>query len=313
MLESINQSLKAVTGRTDFKERMREMKNKVLDNPQVKRFMDEHKQEINEEMIERSLNKLYEFVQQNKSCEGCPSLEQCGNLLQGFTPELTLNGKTIDVRYDVCQTKRKADKEAKQQAMIKSMYMQKDLLKATTRDLDGTDPSRRYVYKQLTAFIENYKKDKKGKGIYLHGKFGVGKTFILAAIANELADKNCSSMLVYVPEFTRELKNSLKDQTTEEKLQMVKSAPILMLDDIGAESMSSWVRDEVFGTILQHRMSQQLPTFFSSNFTPDELEHHFTYSQRGEKEGVKAARLMERILYLAQPVKLDGENRRKNN
>ncbi|MDI5788502.1 hypothetical protein PO124_09190 [Bacillus licheniformis] len=42
---------------------------------------------------------------------------------------------------------------------------------------------------------------------------------------------------------------------------MVKSTPILMLDDIGAESMSSWVRDEVLGAILQHRMSQQLPTF----------------------------------------------------
>lgn len=309
-MESINQSLKAVTGRADFKERIHEMKKKVLHDPQVKLFMNEHKQEISEEMIERSLNKLYEFVQQNKSCEGCPSLEQCGNILQGFTPQLILNGKTIDVRYEVCQTKRKSDKEAKQRALIKSLYMQKDLLKATIRDLDGNDRSREHVIDLVMSFLHHYNQTKSGKGIYLHGKFGVGKTFILAAIANELAERNCSSMLVYVPEFTRELKNSLKDQSTEEKLEMVKSTPILMLDDIGAESMSSWVRDEVFGTILQHRMSQQLPTFFSSNFTPDELEHHFTYSQRGEKEGVKAARLMERILYLAQPVKLEGENRR---
>ncbi len=107
---------------------------------------------------------------------------------------------------------------------------------------------------------------------------------MLAAIANELAEKEYSSMIVYVPEFVRELKNSLQDQTLEEKLNMVKTTPVLMLDDIGAESMTSWVRDEVIGTVLQHRMSQQLPTFFSSNFSPDELKHHFTYSQREKKK-----------------------------
>ncbi|BBP91450.1 hypothetical protein BsIDN1_50680 [Bacillus safensis] len=86
-----------------------------------------------------------------------------------------------------------------------------------------------------------------------------------------------------MPEFVRELKNSLADHTLEEKLNMVKSTPILMLDDIGAESMTSWVRDELLGTILQYRMAEQLPTFFSSNFSPNELKHHFTYSQRGKK------------------------------
>lgn len=50
-----------------------------------------------------------------------------------------------------------------------------------------------------------------------------------------------------------------------EKLDAVKRSPILMIDDIGADAMSSWIRDEVFGVILQYRMQEQLPTFFSSN------------------------------------------------
>lgn len=76
-----------------------------------------------------------------------------------------------------------------------------------------------------------------------------------------LAVKEYPSLLVYVPEFVRELKNSLADHTLEEKLNMVKSTPILMLDDIGAESMTSWVRDELLGTILQYRMAEAVPTF----------------------------------------------------
>lgn len=41
-----------------------------------------------------------------------------------------------------------------------------------------------------------------------------------------------------------------KDQVAE-KLDAVKRSPILMIDDIGADAMSSWIRDEVFGVILQ--------------------------------------------------------------
>ena len=38
-----------------------------------------------------------------------------------------------------------------------------------------------------------------------------------------------------------------------------------MLDDIGSESMTSWMRDEVLGRILNYRMHKGLPTFFTSN------------------------------------------------
>jgi primosomal protein DnaI len=36
-----------------------------------------------------------------------------------------------------------------------------------------------------------------------------------------------------------------------------------------------------------------------------------TYTQRGEEEKLKAARIMERIKYLAKPVLIDGRNRRE--
>ena len=311
MMEPIKRALQGVTTRPDFQKRLEDMKEKVLSDKDVQEFLNSRQSEVDQGMIDRSLNKLYEFTQQSKACQDCPSLKECKNLIQGYHPKLVLNGKTIDVQYDRCPEKKKADERERQRSLIKSIYIQQDLLDATFADIDGDDPSRLKVLQLVTGFLHDYNETGKGKGIYVYGKFGVGKTFMLAAIANELAAKDHPSILVYVPEFVRELKNAIHDQSLEEKLDMVKSTPILMLDDIGAESMSSWVRDEVLGAILQHRMSQQLPTFFSSNFDPDELKHHFTYSQRGEKEEVKAARLMERVLYLATPVRLDGKNRRQ--
>lgn len=311
MMEPIKRALQGVTTRPDFKKRLEDMKEKVLSDKDVQAFLNSRQSEVDQGMIDRSLNKLYEYTQQSKACQDCPGLKECKNLIQGYHPKLVLNGKTIDVQYDRCPEKKKADERERQRSLIKSIYIQQDLLNATFADIDGDDPSRLKLLQLVTGFLHDYNETGKGKGIYVYGKFGVGKTFMLAAIANELAAKDHPSILVYVPEFVRELKNAIHDQSLEEKLDMVKSTPILMLDDIGAESMSSWVRDEVLGAILQHRMSQQLPTFFSSNFDPDELKHHFTYSQRGEKEEVKAARLMERVLYLATPVRLDGKNRRQ--
>jgi len=310
-MEPIKCALQGVTTRPDFQKRLEDMKEKVLSDKDVQEFLNSRQSEVDQGMIDRSLNKLYEFTQQSKACQDCPSLKECKNLIQGYHPKLVMNGKTIDVQYDRCPEKKAADERERQRSLIKSIYIQQDLLNATFADIDGDDPSRLKVLQLVTGFLHDYNETGKGKGIYVYGKFGVGKTFMLAAIANELAAKDHPSILVYVPEFVRELKNAIHDQSLEEKLEMVKSTPILMLDDIGAESMSSWVRDEVLGAILQHRMSHQLPTFFSSNFDPDELKHHFTYSQRGEKEEVKAARLMERVLYLATPVRLDGKNRRQ--
>ena len=100
-----------------------------------------------------------------------------------------------------------------------------------------------------------------------------------------------------------------KDQVGE-KLEAIKKAPILMLDDIGADAMSSWIRDEIFGVILQYRMQEQLPTFFTSNFSMLELEQHLSVTQRGEEEPLKAKRIMERIRYLTKEIKMSGQNRR---
>ena len=73
-----------------------------------------------------------------------------------------------------------------------------------------------------------------------------------------------------------------------------------MIDDIGAEEVTPWVRDEVIGPLLHYRMVQELPTFFSSNLNFEELEHHLSITREGAEE-TKAARIIERIKSLSTP------------
>ncbi|MCM3162875.1 MULTISPECIES: primosomal protein DnaI [Bacillaceae] len=311
-MEHLSNSFKKLTNRSDFNDRYNDLKKEVLNNPDVQAFITKHSTEIEEGMINRSLVKLYEFVNQSKNCKNCPSLSQCKNILEGYHPHLVIQGRIIDLQYTKCPTKEATDERKKHEALIKSMYIPKDILEAQFDkiDVDVEETSRLKVIGMAQDFVEAYNSGQRTKGLYLYGSFGVGKTYILGAIANELASHKVSSMLVYVPEFMRELKGSFQNSSLDEKLDAVKKIPVLMLDDLGAESVSSWMRDEILGTILQYRMLENLPTFISSNFGLKELQHHLAYSQRGEEEPVKAARIMERIKHMTIPVELVGRNRR---
>ncbi len=87
--------------------------------------------------------------------------------------------------------------------------------------------------------------------------------------------------------------------------------PILMLDDIGAGAMTTWVRDDILGVILEYRMQEELPTFFSSNFSMEELQiNHLAINAQGDNEPLKAARIMERVKYLSREIEMEGKNLR---
>lgn len=311
-MESINDTLKKLGNNANFQKRYQKMRHEINSNPDVVAFLAKHREAISDEMIERSLMKLYEYSTQCNNCRNCPGLAGCKNLLKGFQPELVIRLNSIEIQYDRCHLQIMDEEKRKNEKLIQSMYFPKDILHVSFEDIDysAATPGRLKALDKAMSFVANYTSGIKQKGLYLYGQFGVGKSFLLGAIANELAQKKVSSMIVYVPELLREMKNSIGDSTLNEKIERIKKQQVLMFDDIGAETMSSWTRDEVLGPILQYRMLENLPTFFSSNFDFHELEHHLTYSQRGEEEKMKARRILERIKYLAEPVGLDGPNRR---
>lgn len=309
-MEKINETLKRLAGKEDFQKRYEKQRRETLNNPDVKAFLTSHEAELTPAMIEKGMIKLYDYANQSKECNKCPSLDGCINFMKGYNPRPVILRGSIDLHYDKCPQKVMADEKRRNEKLIQSMYVPSDILHASF-DSIYQDDYRIDAIQKAASFPIEYKPGSRQKGLYFHGKFGVGKSYLLGAIANELADNKVPSMIVYVPELLREMKSSIADSTLNDKIAAIKKVPVLMFDDIGAETMSSWTRDEVLGPILQFRMLESLPTFFTSNFDYQELEHHLAYSQRGEEEKMKARRIMERIKYLSEPVLVDGPNRRE--
>ncbi|KOY81190.1 primosomal protein DnaI [Lysinibacillus macroides] len=311
-MEPINGPLKRAINVPSFQERYQARRREILEHPRVQAFLAQHAQELNYDNIERNLPKLDEYISQSTECCGCDNTEHCTNYLKGFLPTLRVVRHTIEMDYVRCEQKIREEERRDVANMIASMHMPKDVLQATIQDLSIDDESRVMIAQKAAQFVKTTKEmgQLPSKGFYLYGKFGVGKSFVLGALANELASLNIRSVVVFVPEFLREIKNAIGDNTLNEKIDYVKKAPVLMLDDLGAETMTAWTRDEVLGTIFHYRMAEQLPTFITSNFNYEELEHHLAQSQKGGVEIVKAGRIMERIKALTVPIEMRGKNRR---
>lgn len=306
-MDKINQTLGNLFDGRDFDDRYQKLKQEVLAYPRVKTFLEENKDVLSEQMVNQNLSKLYEFMTENQKYE-----EKQETMMPGYAPRLSLNGEYITVSYYPTKEKVEADKRRAIERRMRSLYMPKQVLEADLEDFFTDEESRQVALVEAYQFLNSYSSanGERLKGLYIHGNFGTGKSYLLGAMAKELAVKGISSTLVYLPEFMREIKQSISDNTVGEKIQFAKETDILMLDDIGAEAMTAWTRDEVLGAILQFRMQEELPTFFSSNYTMNELESHLMFTGNGNEERLKARRIMERIRYLSKEVGLEGKNRR---
>ncbi len=243
-----------------------------------------------------------------KRCAKCKNIMECKNQITGFVYYPEIEDGNIVFSYVPCKYKKKMDKENEYQKNITSFDMPREILTASMKDIYTDDKSRTETIKWLTTFIKKYENNEKCRGLYLTGNFGCGKTYLIAATFNELAKKGVKVATIYYPEFLRELKSSFSDDFGS-LFDKIKRVELLLIDDIGAETTTNWNRDEILGTLLQYRMQEMLPTFFTSNLSLEELEEHLS-SNDGEGK-VKARRIIERIKYLTDNIVMIAESRRK--
>lgn len=251
---------------------------------------------------------IEDAVKEKKACKDCPGLKNCPNTLKGHVYTALKDNNGLNFSYIPCNKLIKEENTYAYKKNITCFDLPKEISEASFSKAYRDDNKRLPIFKYFKEFMDSYLKDKKGKGLYLSGSFGSGKTYLVAALFNELAKKNISSALVYYPELLRSLKSSFGSDY-EEKFDFIKTVPLLLLDDIGAENTTSWSRDEVLGPILQYRMEEELPTFFTSNLTLSELESALSITNSGT-EKVKAKRIIERIKQLTVPLELISKNRR---
>lgn len=310
-MEPIKSLMDGMADHRKVRENTERISRQLAENPRIRKFRMDNP-DIEEKKWLKNISKFYQYAEEWKHCDHCPGLDKCPNMIAGYRPNLINDKGDPALTFSPCPLLHESETKRRQSALIRSYYIPKEILGATFKTIDKAEPGRQDALKAAGDFVRSYMDDPEtAKGLYLCGKFGVGKTYLMGAIMNSLAEnRHVASLIIYTPDFFREIKGAIQDNTVDAKLDVLKKTSVLILDDIGAETITPWIRDEVLGSILQYRMMEHLPTLYTSNFTYDELEDHFSYSQKSGVEYVKAKRLMERIRHFTRLVKMGGANRR---
>lgn len=162
------------------------------------------------------------------------------------------------------------------------------------------------------------------RGLFVHGPVGCGKTVLMAQICKRWADKRLESGLpvskltdgdrqykyrwdrdtvpwrfVNYSGFIMDVQSAFKKEKVDPKemLDEVADAPIVVIDDLGAEKMTDYVRQATY-YIMNARESNLRPTFITSNFSIAQLNEQID------------PRVASRIAGMCDVVEMKGKDRR---
>ncbi|MBP7227665.1 MAG: ATP-binding protein, partial [Longilinea sp.] len=110
--------------------------------------------------------------------------------------------------------------------------------------------------------------------IVLMGRYGCGKTHLAAAIGNYRYGLGEKLVFVVVPDLLDHLRATFSPNspTSYDRLfEQVRTAPLLILDDLGTQSATPWAREKLY-QIFNYRYNARLPMVITTASTLDEID-----------------------------------------
>ena len=275
-------------------------KNKLIDDllesPYLSNFFIDN--DLSSSVVEDNLLTFINYDTEKNRCIECTGMLECKQDNVGLEPVISYEEGKVVSSYTECPYLRHRKRQEQQDQNIDAMHLPSSIFEASLADIDfDRGKNKVEILNKMTNFITLYKNGERVKGMYLWGRYGVGKTYLLSALANEVIKNDIKVSIAYYPDLVREFKSSIGDKAVsiEAVISKLKQVEVLMLDDIGGEGNSVWVRDEILGPILQYRLLDHKPTFFTSNLPLKSLvEEHFA-KFTSAKAVVRAARIGTRI------------------
>ena len=241
---------------------------------------------------------------------GEDGLIYCSKCRTARQKRIAFAGKMIEPRcMCACQTAayEQQEQERKHREFLdrveknRSVGLTDPVLRKHTFENDlGYNPKQMEMAKRFVQHWDEFKKD--SMGLLLWGPVGTGKSFIAGCIANALLDQGVPVMMT---NFAR-LLNKLTDLYAGDRnayIDSFNSFPLLIIDDLGVERNSEFAREQVF-SVIDSRYRSQLPLIVTTNLTPEQMRN---------PEDLARARIYDRVLERCTPIRVDGQNIRKQN
>lgn len=248
-----------------------------------------------------------DYIENRRLCVGCKGIYECKQLKQGYYKAIyTDDYLSLDLKQ--CQYAINAQTSIAYKDLIKVNHMPESYQGLSLDRLDVKEES--VLYQQLMMKITKWLKNPDKQGFYLCGDVGVGKSYLMAAMTNYMAMQGYKVGFVSLSLLMQNFKTAIQNKESyNDEIDKLMKLDFVVFDDIGSESITPWLRDEILFPILNYRMEQHKWTWFTSNDSQKTL--HERFRNCGPKDDIKAKRIMERIQVLAKEIIMEGHNRRR--
>ena len=141
------------------------------------------------------------------------------------------------------------------------------------------DSNNEYAVKIAKDYIYKNKDKVQANGLIITGKSGVGKTHLVAAIANKLIENDKIVLMGRLTTLLDMIKETFRDNNKSENelIELYSNVDMIMIDDLGTEKISSWALEKLY-TIIQNRCENGLPIIITTRFDKEGLIERFSYS-----------------------------------
>ena len=235
----------------------------------------------------------------------------CGKCHTPRRKYIDANGKQILVPIP-CKC-RKAAGEAKQleEQRQKDFESMQNLKKGSLIDSKFKDctfatcmivPDNRQQVRLCKSYADRFEQMlEKNQGLLLHGNVGTGKSYLSACIANSIMERLhsvCATSMVKIMDLARDFKE--KDTLANLEAKMMK-ADLLILDDLGTESNSSFASEIVY-RVIDGRYRIKKPMVITTNLTLEQMQNCLDLDKK---------RVYDRILEVCYPMQFTGKSFRQ--
>ena len=235
----------------------------------------------------------------------------CGKCHTPRRKYLDVNGRQILVPIP-CKCRIEADEakqlEEKRQKDFEAMQSLKkgSLIDSKFKDCTFTTckvvPDNKRQVKLCNSYADRFEQMlEKNQGLLLYGNVGTGKSYLSACIANSIMERLysvCATSMVKIMDLARDFKE--KDTLTNLEAKMMK-ADLLILDDLGTESESSYAKEIVY-RVIDGRYRIKKPMVITTNLTLEAMQSCLDIDRK---------RVYDRILEVCYPMQFNGKSFRQ--
>jgi DNA replication protein len=230
---------------------------------------------------------------QNRLVVNCPICKGVGSVDKPGTTKATM-----------CKCQENSIKNAR---LVASGVPRKYLDESWNWDeLNNNEESKQKVKKYVENFQQNYFA---GKGLYIYGRQGRGKSLMESLVAREVSalmnpDRGSNYKITFIifEDLVKMSHEARSDISVSKKLNMIiEGSDLLIIDNVGSETGTQAYNTKFLELVLRKRDNSCVPTIISSNYTPEQIQQNYSDT------------IHDFILQNSELVFVQGENFRQKN